>query len=137
MKADVSSVGNVAGQSVVEMTYKLEIEGRPVPKKRPRVTENSTFTPPETVQHENKILAQWVAKHGNIELGGDLELKAEFHYPDRRTADIDNLIKCVADSLGGGGDGYYPFNDRQVKALQAKIKITDGAKTIIKVKGLK
>ena len=101
--------------------YELTIEGRPVPKGRPRVTNSHTYTPPETVQQENRTLAEWVAKHGNPEIEGDVELVCQFFYPDKRTADLDNLIKLVADSLGGGGEGYKPFNDRQVKKLHGYI----------------
>ena len=114
--------------------YKLEVDGRPVPKKRPRVTKSHTYTPSEIVQYENKVLANWVAVHGNVELEGDLRVKLEFHYGDKRTGDIDNLVKAPLDALGGGGDGYRPFNDRQVKDLQASIIApVEDEKTVIEI----
>ncbi len=115
------------------MTYSLEIPGRPVPKGRPRVTENSTFTPPETKQKENEILARWLHEFGRVDLEGDLTLSCTFTYTDQRTADIDNLIKLVADALGGGGDGYRPFNDKQVKSVHGYIEQGEEEKTEITI----
>lgn len=114
--------------------YKLTIEGRPVPKGRPRVTNSHTYTPQKTVEQENKILAQWVAKHGNVEIEGDIELICQFWYDDHRTGDLDNLIKLAGDALGGGGDGYRPFNDRQVKKLHGYIGYDDEQRTQILVR---
>ena len=119
--------------------YELTIDGRPVPKKRPRVTNSHTYTPPETVEHENRILAEWKAKYGGETIDGDVELICQFFYKDGRTADLDNLIKAVADGLGGGGDGFHPFNDRQVKKLHGYISTDaeeDEQRTQIVVKGL-
>jgi len=110
----------------------LIIPGRPVPKKRPRVTKTHTYTPKETTEQETKILAAYQEKFGRKELEGDIELVCGFYYDDARTADLDNLIKLVADSLGGGGDGWHPFNDRQVTKLHGYLaKKREEEKTII------
>ena len=117
--------------------YELTIDGRPQPKQRPRVTKSHTYTPKETVQQENKIIAQWVAKHGNVEIEGDIELICQFWYSDKRTADLDNLIKLVSDGLGGGGEGYRSFNDRQIKKLHGYISTSaeeDEERTLIVIR---
>jgi len=110
----------------------LIILGRPVSKERPRVTDSHTYTPSSTHKQESRILFQYENKFGRKELEGDIELICGFYYSDARTADVDNLLKLVMDSLGGGGEGWHPFNDRQVVKLHGYLaKKREEEKTII------
>lgn len=115
------------------MNYSLEISGRPVPKGRPRVAQHSTYTPAKTIQKEDDILAKWLGEFGRVELEGELTLSCAFTYTDHKTADLDNLIKLVADALGGGGDGYKPFNDKQIKSIYGYIEQGEEPKTEITI----
>ena len=113
--------------------YTLTIEGRPKPKKRPRVTKSHTYNPNQKA--ENFILAKWVGKHGQVKIDGDIEMVCGFHYSDKRVADTSNLIKLCEDSLGGGGEGYQPFNDRQITKLHGyRVTGRDEEKTIIVIR---
>lgn len=100
--------------------YELEVPGRPVPKKRPRVTKNSTFTPRKTKQQEKKILQKWLEKYGRVELEGYLKLDCDFYFSDKRYGDWDNLGKLASDSLGGNV-GWCPFNDKQIICASVNI----------------
>ena len=117
----VGRLARLVDMSEKNKNYILIVDGRPQPKQRPRVTNTHTYTPADTVEAENRILAEWKAAFGGEKLEGDIELDCKFYYKDGRTADLDNLIKLVADGLGGGGDGFHPFNDRQVKKLHGYI----------------
>ena len=83
--------------------YKLWVLGRPTPKARPRKGKRNFYTPKRTKEWENLVAWKWIEKHGNGVAfpNGEVELKAVFYYSDRRTADIDNLAKSLADSLNG------------------------------------
>lgn len=114
----------------------LTIPGRPVPKKRPRVTKTHTYTPKETTQQETKILAAYQQKYGRKKLEGEIELICGFYYSDKRVADTTNLIKLVEDGLGGGrgrkDEGWHPFNDRQITKVHGyRVTGREEEKTII------
>jgi len=103
------------------MMYKLTIPGRPTPKKRPRVTKSHTYNPSQ--DDEEKILELWCYEHGQIEIEGPLMMSYKFYMPDRRHGDLKNLIALVEDALGGKqGDGYKPFDDKQVKHIIAHMQ---------------
>jgi len=115
--------------------YTLQIEGRPVPKKRPRVVKGHAYTPRETSDQETLILTQWINKYNQIELNGELEIICGFYYSDKRVADTSNLLKLVEDALGGGGEGYHPFNDRQIANIHGyRVKGREEEKTIVVVR---
>jgi len=97
--------------------YELVIPGRPKPKQRPRVTKNSTYNPSK--KDEDRILYLWKDKYGNEEIEGDLAMVYDFYLPDRRHGDLKNLIALVEDALGGGNNINKPFNDKQVKYIEA------------------
>ena len=113
----------------------LEIEGRPVPKGRPRTTKTHTYTPKKTKRAENRILGAYQQKYGREEIDGPIEIVYGFYYSDRKWADIDNLEKLVSDALGGGSSSdWRPFDDKQiVKSHSYKILVDneDEEKTII------
>lgn len=110
--------------------YQFVVYGRPVPKARPRVTNNSTRTPQKTRDFETKVIAKFQQKFGrpNFDKKDEFKVNIKSHYTDHKTADIDNLIKAIMDSIGGNQKkGYKPFDDKQVKRIGAeKIVDSDG-----------
>jgi crossover junction endodeoxyribonuclease RusA len=97
------------------------VEGRPVPKKRPRVIRDGaksyTYTPKETVVHEEKIGWAWKEKGPKAwPLDGRYAVRIDFFFAMKTTADIDNLIKSVLDGL----NGLAWKDDRQVMSVRAE-----------------
>jgi Holliday junction resolvase RusA-like endonuclease len=76
------------------------IDGNPVPKARPRVTQHGTFTPQATKDWE--ALVGWSYRQANGPLfPGLVRVVMHFYYRRKRSerVDIDNLIKSVLDGL--------------------------------------
>jgi len=107
--------------------FELTIEGRPVPKSRPRVTKKSTRTPKKTKQFEQKVLELFQFKYGRPEFEkyNHFALTVRFYYNGHKTADLDNLCKAVMDGLGGNQDGYRPINDKYISKLDAQKMVDD------------
>lgn len=75
--------------------------GRPVPKARPRIGKNGrVYTPSATKEAESMIGWFWRVAGGTM-VDGDVKAVLEFHCPDRRKVDVDNLTKTVLDALNG------------------------------------
>ncbi len=102
----------------------LFIDGRPVPKGRPRVTRHGTYTPKSTQIFESAIRAAWL-KCGEkpFEDGEALDVMVNAYFPIPsgtpkskrgklyltpylKRGDIDNIIKAVLDALNG-----YAYKD--------------------------
>lgn len=76
------------------------IDGNPVPKARPWVTQRGTFTPQATKDWET--LVGWSYRQASGPLfPGLVRVVMHFHYRRKRSerVDIDNLIKSVLDGL--------------------------------------
>lgn len=111
--------------------FELTIDGRPVPKSRPRVTSKSTRTPKKTKDFENRVVARFQEEYGrpNFDEFQHFILTARFYYNDHKTADLDNLCKAVMDALGGDQQsGYRPINDKRIIKLDAQKAVDDGEK---------
>ena len=80
------------------------LKGAPVPKERPRVTRNGTYTPQRTLDHEEKLAAQF--RRANVGFGlpdplFEFELTVNFVKARNGRPDIDNMLKCLMDGLQG------------------------------------
>lgn len=89
------------------MICKFTIAGKPVGKKRPRVTKNGTFTPKETRAYERTV-----RNFATLMLGRDwpIDRRYRLHVAFTGRSDGDNVFKSVADGL----EGVAYANDRQV-----------------------
>lgn len=105
---------------------RFEVSGRPVPKKRPRVTSKGAYTPKETVAYERSIA--WAAKAAmgpRVPTEKKCFVRMAFY---GSSGDIDNLEKSCLDGM----NGVVYKDDRQVMRVEAEK--TDGApKTIVEV----
>lgn len=99
----------------------VTIEGRPIPKGRPRVFRGHAVTPRKTQQAESQLLAMYkFQNYGKAPLTGRVEVHCVFNMPIPKTwskhkkelaaqgwinctvrPDLDNLIKLVLDALNG------------------------------------
>ena len=93
------------------------VEGKPIPKARPRVGVHGTYTPATT--------KAWVVSIAWTEmsiLSGDgpssspLALSLHF-WGAHGSADLDNLTKAVMDAL----NGIVYEDDKQIKSLSARV----------------
>jgi crossover junction endodeoxyribonuclease RusA len=99
---------------VTEWDFELFVDGRPVPKGRPRVTNGYTYTPPRTVLWEQSIRVLAKSKlRGAPPLDGRLKVYLSF-FGARSNADLDNLAKAVLDAL----NGVVYADDRQIDDLR-------------------
>lgn len=119
---------------MTEYEVRFVVEGRPVPKARPRMTKNGhVYTPAKTVDAESAIAEAYakasIATHGKIvKLAGDVKIRMGFMMPDRRRSDWDNLAKLVCDALNGVAyDDDTQIVDAHIFKAQAKF----GATTVI------
>jgi crossover junction endodeoxyribonuclease RusA len=100
--------------------YRLVIPQRAVPKGRPRVTTNGTYTPERTKAWEAKVGWEFVELHGKPLIEGEVLMALTFSGA-RAAQDVDNLAKGVLDAL----NGIAYADDRQVTRLVAD-KIVGG-----------
>jgi len=107
--------------------FVARVPGEPVPKGRPRVGVNGTFSPKRTKEAENKIA--WSVK--------DILINRAHRFPDgesrffvkltfssrklignRNAPDLDNCIKLVGDAL----NGVVWEDDIQIAGIEATIE---------------
>lgn len=107
--------------------HSITVEGRPVPKARPRLRPNGrTYTPAKTVAAEQRIAWEWRITRGP-KYEGQVEMGITFWLPDHRRVDIDNLAKTVLDGL----NNVAYKDDSQIYQLSAR-KVCGGvARTTI------
>ena len=105
---------------------RFEVAGKPVPKKRPRVTSRGTYTPKETVSYERSIA--WAAKAAvGCMAPTDKQCSVSLSFYETK-ADIDNLIKSALDGM----NGVIFIDDRQVHHVEAS-RLTGEPKTVVEV----
>src|SRR5215470_3650391 len=92
--------------------------GPPTPKSRPRLGKNNKwYTPKTTVVYENHIA--WVIHQQGIRYGDHpVRVYVEFHMPNDRIVDGDNLLKSLLD---GCVKGALFDDDSQVREFQCVI----------------
>lgn len=79
----------------------FEVPGRPVPKGRPRVTANGTFTPAKTRRYQDQVrMAALAAGASRFYTEGPVGMEITATHTSRRgLPDLDNVVKGVADAL--------------------------------------
>ena len=102
------------------MFVTFTVDGRPVPKGRPRVTRHGTYTPRSTQEFERRVRKAWEESGASrFPDGAALSLTVFAHFPIPKSApkkrrvqlngaphtaargDIDNIVKSVMDALNG------------------------------------
>lgn len=106
------------------------VDGKPIPKKRARVTKNGNFTPEETTVYQDTI--RWHAlaaiKRAKRKPGPKdtrVMLAILFEFTGTAPSDIDNVVKSVMDALQPKRRGMAPVayhDDRQVKELRVQTR---------------
>ena len=116
--------------------YQFIVPGAPRGKQRPKVTRNGAYTPEETKQYEQKVLACFLNEYPRmkpIRNGVNVHITAFFEIPksygkarrerilnglERPTKkpDADNIAKIILDAL----NGKVILDDKQVVGLTVK-----------------
>jgi Holliday junction resolvase RusA-like endonuclease len=112
----------------------IRVDGKPVPKGRPKFWKGRAVTPPERVEFEERVAAAWKATYGDLSLGGALQAFLYFGSFWHSRTDIDNFVKSALDGLQRGG--AFTNGDEQVyKITASKFPATrDEQHTIIVLK---
>lgn len=77
------------------------VDGRPVPKGRPRVTQHGTYTPQRTRDYERRVGWGYVQVSSRRRPDPDAEFAVTRVFHTASRADVDNLAKAVLDGLNG------------------------------------
>ena len=127
---DWSGVGTrpLVSRNRIEFT----VPGVPRPKARPRVTGHGTYTPKRTKEYQGRVRARFLAEVLLLPAPWDGPVMLGVHaYGARWNADLDNIVKAVADAL----NGVAYKDDRQIQeTVAAKYPVdVNGPRTVIVV----
>lgn len=130
------------------MEVKIDIDGKPVPKARPRMTRRGVvYTPKTTLDAEARIRSAFISEVGETDpTDKPIVLEVAFFYeppkswskikrasamltPKVSRPDVDNLVKTVMDGL----NGVAWVDDSQVCYIKAMKYYAEADKTSIKV----
>ena len=102
-----------------ELVARFTVDGEPIPKARPRwAPRGGTYTAPRTVRAEAHVIQSCFVQNPRLRpQDGLMGLEVQFHLAGLGRADIDNLLKLVADAL----NGIAWHDDRQVTRLSAEL----------------
>lgn len=96
----------------------IRINGKPVPKGRPRFSKfGGVYTPATTVEYENRVADAWRGTWGDLSLAGQLEAFLYFGTQNHAKQDVDNLVKSTLDGLQRAG--AFVNGDEQVYKITA------------------
>ena len=118
--------------------YSLEINTRPIPKARPRLSKFAVYTPKKTADYENLIAYEWKKRYKNLILKNAVKLDLLFCFKKAKSCkktlytqrpDIDNLEKAILDGL----NKVAFVDDCQVVELNSKKVFSDTDKILITV----
>lgn len=118
--------------------YSLEINTRPIPKARPRLSKFAVYTPKKTADYEKLIAFEWKKKYKNLILKNAVKLDLLFCFKKAKSCkkdyhtqrpDIDNLEKAILDGL----NKIAFVDDCQVVELNSKKVFSDTDKILITV----
>jgi len=95
---------------------RFRIDGRAVPKGRPRMTKmGGVYTPKTTVDYEKLVAAAWNDNYGMLALNGRLRVTINVHTDRHAKQDVDNLAKSILDGMQRAG--AFSQGDEQVYSL--------------------
>lgn len=119
-------------------SYSFRVEGRPVPKARPRVARGHAYTPQRTKDYEELVrIAYKIARGTKIDGAVYMKIRVVYKAPKKslichnrtKKPDLDNIAKSIMDGL----NGIAYEDDSQVSFLQIE-KVYGGEDyTIIEV----
>lgn len=118
--------------------YSLEINTRPVPKQRPRLSKFAVYTPKKTTDYENLIAFEWKRRYKDLILKNAVKLDLLFCFKKAKSCkkdyhtqrpDIDNLEKAILDGLNKTAF----VDDCQVVEMKSKKVFSDTDKILITV----
>lgn len=118
--------------------YSLEINTRPIPKARPRLSKFAVYTPKKTTNYENLIAYEWKKRYKDLILKNAVKLDLLFCFKKAKSCkkdyhtqrpDIDNLEKAILDGL----NKVAFVDDCQVVELNSKKVFSDTDKILITV----
>lgn len=118
--------------------YNLEINARPIPKQRPRLSKFAVYTPKKTADYEKLIAYEWKRRYKDLILKKAVKLDLLFCFKKAKSCkkdyhtqrpDIDNLEKAILDGLN-----KIAFEDDcQVVEMKSQKVFSDVDKIVITV----
>ena len=118
--------------------YNLEINTRPIPKARPRLSKFAVYTPKKTADYEKLIAYEWKRRYKNLILKGAVKLDLLFCFKKAKSCkkdyhtqrpDLDNLEKAILDGLNKTAF----VDDCQVVEMKSQKVFSDVDKILITV----
>ena len=118
--------------------YNLEINARPIPKARPRLSKFAVYTPKKTADYEKLIAYEWKRRYKNLILKNAVKLDLLFCFKKAKSCkkdyhtqrpDIDNLEKAILDGLNKTAF----VDDCQVVEIKSQKVFSDVDKIVITV----
>lgn len=118
--------------------YSLEINTRPIPKARPRLSKFAVYTPKKTADYEKLIAYEWKRRYKSLILKGAVKLDLLFCFKKAKSCkkdyhtqrpDIDNLEKAILDGLNKTAF----VDDCQVVEMKSQKVFSDVDKIVITV----
>lgn len=119
-------------------SYSFRVDGRPVPKARPRVARGHAYTPKRTKEYEEIVRIAYKNAGGTkIEGAVFMRIRAVYKTPKKsllchdrtKKPDLDNIAKSIMDGL----NGIAYEDDAQVSFLQIEKVYGEEDFTIIEV----
>ena len=110
-----------------EMTLTFRVHGKPVPKQSFRYTKGGGYRGPRVTAWQEEVKTEAIfssleARFERLPKNTPARVELEFHLPDHRRVDVDNLSKAVLDAL----NGIAWDDDTQVTDLHV-LKVIDKA----------
>lgn len=118
--------------------YNIEINARPIPKARPRLSKFAVYTPKKTADYEKLIAYEWKRRYKNLILKNAVKLDLLFCFKKAKSCkkdyhtqrpDIDNLEKAILDGLNKTAF----VDDCQVVEMKSQKVFSDVDKIVITV----
>lgn len=111
-------MGNPDHATLCTRAVVFNVPGTPIPKARPRVYGGRGITPKRTKDAEKRIRDQFQTRYPEFTpFDEPIQLAVTFWMPDRKTRDIDNLVKLVQDAL----NTIAYTDDRWIHELHANL----------------
>ena len=121
--------------------YTIEINTRPTPQARPRLSKFVVYTPKKTTNYENLIAYEWKKRYKDLILKNAVKLDLLFCFKKAKSCkkdyhtqrpDLDNLEKAILDGLNKTAF----VDDCQVVEMKSQKVFSDTDKIVITIKEL-